>query len=438
MPTENTNAHLSGDLVKDLSSMKWTHTNLVDLHKKGVHWFDPDFLPTWIPALTYTAYSRAGLTPPVALPTYFPDDISETITKWLDENHYRLKMGGRNYLGNEFNIQPAEMFNTAKCRICIVRLSDYPTVDGAFGHYLIGNFVSDFSDDIFVDYAFMPMNDDVNKLMAAGLPMMFSNTAKRGLYEFDILIISNSFPQERITWPLMSIKSGIPLHKWERLDESLPYSKRCPIIVGAGLGATFIENFCADNPRHGLGEDGMIDCALIGEGELLDLKIAQQYIYSVVEGGMSKREFLESLDNEKFSGYYYPSRVLWEYGDKVHTKRNYKGEVIGEEKFEGGGGIVSCSIVDEKEKTLHVVAGVGSDEFAMMEESNVTFIRNKEAGVDLTKLGESYQDPKKIAEFAKNSVLELKMAEQQAWDEAEKVGTAQPSKPTTFIPIRNI
>lgn len=62
----------------------------------------------------------------------------------------------------------------------------------------------------------------------------------------------------------MSIKSGIPLHKWERLDESLPYYNRCPIVVGAGLGATFIENFCADNPRKGVGEDGMIDCFSAG------------------------------------------------------------------------------------------------------------------------------------------------------------------------------
>lgn len=85
MPTENTNAQLSGDVVKDLAAMKWTHLNLVDLHAKGVHWFDPDFFAYVGSCIDLHCILTCWADPPVALPTYFPDDISETITKWLDE-----------------------------------------------------------------------------------------------------------------------------------------------------------------------------------------------------------------------------------------------------------------------------------------------------------------------------------------------------------------
>lgn len=364
---------------------------MVDLHAKGVHWHDESFMPTWISPLTYAAYARSGLTPPVALPTYFPDDIHIKIRKWLNDNYFKLYKGGSQYMGNEFNIMPESKWDTAKCRVCIIRLSDYHNVDGAFGHFLISNFINDFSDDIFVDFAFQPNQADYAKFMEAGLPLVFSNTTHRPLTDFDFVLVSNSFPQERIHWPLMSIKSGIPLYDWERMSEDLPYHLKCPILMYAGLGATYIEALLADNPIHGVGANATASAVIVGEGEVIDLQIFQHYIQTVVNQGRSKKDYLNSMNNSKFSGVYLPSRVLWEYGDKVHIQTNYKGEELARTTWEGGGAIKRVSLIDEENMELHVISGSGSDEYKMMEASNINFVDHVAKGTDLTALGESFK-----------------------------------------------
>ena len=178
---QNTNDLLSPKVKDELRKTKWSPTNLVDLHKMGVHYHDPSFLPHFISPQTYNAYVRSGLTPPVTLPTYFPSDVDQRIEKFLNENFYKLSGGGIQYLGNEANVMPASQWDKAKCRICIMRLSEYQNIDGAFGQYLISNFIGDFSDDIFVDFAYHPEYSDVPKMLEAGIPLVFSNTMHKAL-----------------------------------------------------------------------------------------------------------------------------------------------------------------------------------------------------------------------------------------------------------------
>lgn len=395
--SRDTNALLPLNLREEIKRRKWTPGNLVDLHKMGVHWHDDKFMPVSLDPLTYAAYFRSGLTSPITLPTYFPDDTQDKIKRFLEFNYFKLAHGGAQYLGNEFNIMPEEKFETAKLRVCILRLSTYADIDGAFGHYLISNFVEDYSDDIFVDFAFRPDDSDYSKLMDAQLPLLWANTTKRPLQDFDLIIISNSFPQERINIPILLLKSGIPMYRWERMDKTLPYYDKCPIIVAAGLGASFIESMASDNPVKGVGENSWVELNAIGEGELLDLKLFQHYI-NVREDGGGKEEFLATIDNEHLSGMYDPTRVLWEYNDKIHQMRDHLGKPVGEPVvWEGGGSIKRVSLIDPDTETLHVLAGAGSEEFEAMEAANVNLLDYLRGPIDLEEMAKKYTRVKRAA-----------------------------------------
>lgn len=130
---------------KKLYNTKWDPNTNIDLHKMGVHYFNPDYLPTNLDLDTYLSIVRRGLTPPNALPIYIPDNYNKHIDNWLDYNYYKLTQGGVQHLGNECNLQKAEDFEKAKIRVCFCRISDYDTCKGAFGGLLINNFIQDFT-----------------------------------------------------------------------------------------------------------------------------------------------------------------------------------------------------------------------------------------------------------------------------------------------------
>lgn len=398
-------------LRQKLEQYAWRPNNLVDLHSLGIHYHDEQYLPVHIDPMTYLAYVRAGMCPPVSLPTYFPEDTQARVKKFLDLNYFKLSMGGVQYLGNEFNVQPESDWEKAKTKVCIVRLTPYNTVDGAFGHFLIGNFVNDFYDDIFIDFAFAPEEGDDIKLMDAGLPLLFGNITKRPLTDFDVVIFSNCYPQERMNIPFMLIKSGIPLYRWQRWDHSLPYYQKMPIIAVAGIGAYFIEGTMADHPIKGVGENAMHDIALIGEGEMLDLKVFQQFEHLVYQDGKTKEEFLASLHNPHFQGVYDPRNVLWEYNDKVHTQVDHKGNQIGEPTvYPGGGSIKRVSLLDHENQERHVLAGSGSDEFKQLEASNINYIDNIRTMPDPSVLADKYVKPDAV-ETRKKRFISIKQVD---------------------------
>jgi hypothetical protein len=352
----------------------WSPNRYIDLHQRGVDYFNPEYLPVKVDAQTYNSLVRRGLTPPMALPVYFKKDSVHTkLNAWLDFNYYKLFNGGVQYLGNEANIQPARAWDKAELKVCFVRLSAYEVVDGSFGHHLVANWITDFTDNIFIDFSYMPAQLDVPKFLGAGFPLMFGYTTKRPLSDFDVVIFAQSYPQERINLPLALVKSGIPLYKWERWDASLPYYEECPLVLSAGLGSSFTENVCGDNPVHGVGANSLVDWVLIGEGEMAALKFLQEYLYCR-KAGESKLTFRDKITNIRHKGLYDPSRVLFEYGDKEYIERDRQGNVLDVRTYTGAGDIKRISLIDDTTETLHVIAGEESEEFQDMEGVNQEYL----------------------------------------------------------------
>ena len=360
----------------DLKEIKWLPNDNIDLHKLGVHYYTPEYLPTDMDPLSYITLYRRGLTPPTALPVKFKEGVHNDLNKFLDENYHNLHMGGVSYLGNEFNVQRAEEWDEKPLKVCFCRISPYTIVDGGFGHYLINNFVQDYSDKVFADFAYIAEFSDVGEFITNGFPILFGRTTKRPISDFDIIILATIYPEERIHLPFAMARSGIPLHKWERFDKNLPYRDKCPITVAAGIGASFIENYLDDNPIHGIGQNSLFDHVVINEGELVDLKYFLQYFNTVIEDGGTKEDFLNEINNERHSGCYDPTKILFEYADKKTVEKDFNGKVLSEKTFIGGGNIKSISLVDDDNETLHVLKGEGSEEFEDLVPIQDQFIKN--------------------------------------------------------------
>lgn len=232
--------NISQELRYKLAQYDWDNPQTpLDLHKLGVHFFCEEYLPTRLSPETYATYLRRGLTPPNALPIFIPSDTSTRIKQFLDMNYYKLSNAGVQYLGNEANYHKPEDWDKSDIKICFVRISDYETMDGAFGGQLIANFIRDFTDNIFCDFAYFPHPTDISKIMDADLPLMWGNISKKPLLDFDIIYIGTSYPGERVNLATSLVKSGIPLYRWERFDETLPYSKKLPLVCLAGIGGSF-------------------------------------------------------------------------------------------------------------------------------------------------------------------------------------------------------
>lgn len=365
-----------------LNCFEWGENSFLDLHGMGVHWYSPEYMPTIMKPEVYAALSHRGLTAPISLPLYFPrGGVHERIDDWLEFNYFRLSRGGVHYLGNECNLQSADAWDSAECRVCFCRLSPYAVVDGSFGQHLVGNFITDFTDNVFIDYAYLPDSLDIPLLYGQGFPLMFGNATKRPLSDFDIVFFAQSYPQERVNAPVMWVKSGLPLYRWERFSSDLPYGD-LPLVVGAGLGASFIENLTGDNPVHGLGGNSLFDHVLIGEGELAALKYIQEWIRVVKRGGGTKLDFMGCITNTVHEGLYDPSCVLYEYADKVHILRDRAGNELGREVFEQAGSIRRISLIDEATKTKHILVGEGSEEFADMLPIQKAYLKQLGDGFD--------------------------------------------------------
>lgn len=382
--------NLSPDLKAKLSRMVWNENTNIDLHALGVNYYNPEYLPTWISPAAYAGMLHRGLTPPMALPIHVPENTKDRIEKFLEFNYHKLTDAGVQYLGTEANVQKAEEWDSKKLKVCLCRLSDYHTLDGAFGGYLIGNFLTDYTDDVFVDYSFFPNPADLPKLYEADLPIMFGSITKRPLTEFDIVIIASSYPGERVNLPVALLKSGLPLYRWQRFAQNLPYRQHTPILALAGIGASFIENMLADNPRYGLAGNAAADHILIGEGEMMDLKYIQQYFNTVILDGGTKEDFMRSITNTAHTGVYDPSLVLFEYADKIHTTRDHTGKILAEQVYQAGGHIKSIYLVDHDEKVKHSMAGRDSQEFRDLEPINAQYQLRFAANLDPAELGRRY------------------------------------------------
>ena len=85
---------MDNELKNKLKNFEWNPKSFLDLHSMGVHYFDPDCLPTQIDVLTHSVMHYKGLTQPNCLPRYNDSDMKSRIEEWFNRNFYKLHQGG--------------------------------------------------------------------------------------------------------------------------------------------------------------------------------------------------------------------------------------------------------------------------------------------------------------------------------------------------------
>lgn len=258
----------------------------------------------------------------------------EQTKRWLAANYSKLEDGGFHYLGGEPNTQNPEEFEGADLRILILRLSTYDAVDGSMAHSLLSQIARETGNKIgakvFCDFAFLPPRKDYDLFDEVNIPVILPVITKRQPADFDMIFVSHAVCLERINWPRMAIKSGLPLFKKERME-----TPGIPLIFMGGAHAF------ADEDMHGFFDEdqehyGLVDACILGDGEAAIPKMVKLWMQektdSVGEGRMfgftkdkeGKEKFLYTCHTRFVPGMYEPDKYdhTYENGKLVDIRPN--------------------------------------------------------------------------------------------------------------------
>lgn len=145
-------------------------------------------------------------------------------------------------------------FDNSKFKVLIVRLSEYKDVSKSFSHLLIYSEIKKISNEIFVDFSFLPPLKLHSLFSFEKIPLMVGRRSFYSSDDFDLILISNSHLLELLNLPYLFKNSGIPIYNKYR-DEKFP-----PIILG-GLNASLTL------PLFKSKDISMVDGLFLGEGE---------------------------------------------------------------------------------------------------------------------------------------------------------------------------
>lgn len=145
-------------------------------------------------------------------------------------------------------------WNEASQRVLILRLSRFEDVQRSTPHLFLANEIRQADADAYVDMAFLPGPEDARVLRERGLPAVVGTQSTRGLGDFDLVLVSNSYVLELVNLPWLLARSGVPLWAGER-DDRWP-----PLILGGS-------NASASHAIVRQDGDCIVDAIFFGEGE---------------------------------------------------------------------------------------------------------------------------------------------------------------------------
>ncbi|MEI6807843.1 MAG: hypothetical protein WCN95_03905 [bacterium] len=174
-------------------------------------------------------------------------------SKFMRENLYQLKQADQlRPVPNPTFANP--VFEKAKLKVLIVRLSPFRDVDRSTPHLFLADAARRAEPKSYVDMCFLPVLRDRQFLIGAGVPLLMGMESFRTVDEFDVVLVSNSYALELINLPYLLANSGIPLDAGKR------EAKWPPVILGGS------NTMCAQAIIREDGES-FADAVFFGEGE---------------------------------------------------------------------------------------------------------------------------------------------------------------------------
>ena len=167
-------------------------------------------------------------------------------------------------------------FAVASARVLILRLSPWRDVASSTPHLFLAQTVRHAIPKSYIDFAFLPLAGDRRLLREAGLPLALGIQSRRGIADFDLVLVSNSFVLEAINLPSLLQDAGFSPWSDERTEDA-------PTVILGGSNA--FAAHCLVRP-DGV---GVPDAFFFGEGEGSLMPILQAW---QAAAGQPKRERL--------------------------------------------------------------------------------------------------------------------------------------------------
>jgi radical SAM superfamily enzyme YgiQ (UPF0313 family) len=146
------------------------------------------------------------------------------------------------------------MWEKAAFRVLILRLSPFVDVQKSTPHTFLAGESRAAVPEAFIDMAFLPRPQDAALMSGAGLPLILGTQSHRGLGEFDLVLVSNSWLLEQVNLPWLLAHSGVPVWAGGRGEE-------WPLILLGGSNASAAHALVKPDG------DCVADAIFFGEGE---------------------------------------------------------------------------------------------------------------------------------------------------------------------------
>lgn len=236
-----------------------------------------------------------------------PKDFSHVTPEYIDSairQNLHKSSDPAIYAGKDFNTDDPALYDSAKLRVLICLLSgpDAKTISAT--HLVLNTIIKEHcGDSVYVDFTFFPARTDLEYFYDKKIPIWWGLRSRRKATDFDILFVSNSICLERIHIPRALRDSGIPVFKDQRMQGEYP------LILLGGANALNVEDLHGEYEGH----QGMVDCVLLGDGEVTIPKFLDIAMDSKLSQSPEIRQaFLRYLHTAKdggpIDGYYEPDK----------------------------------------------------------------------------------------------------------------------------------
>ncbi len=183
-------------------------------------------------------------------------DHSEFILK----NFYKME-GYRIFFPRKNPTFNNPVFEDARLRVLIVRLSPLQNIRESITHHFLFQEIRRELPWAYIDYSFFPDPKNIRLYIENKIPFSLGIQSLHSINEFDLVLISNSSTLELFNLPYLFVNAGIPALKSER------QTLRPIVIMG---GSNVLMSQCAISQEG----DSFIDALFFGEGDGAVGKIA--------------------------------------------------------------------------------------------------------------------------------------------------------------------
>ncbi|HOW96740.1 MAG TPA: hypothetical protein P5567_07660 [Kiritimatiellia bacterium] len=227
----------------------------------------------------------------------------EELERWIAARRGELAGGGIGLDGGEPGRMEPGLFDAARVRVLIARLSSYRDVLHSITHRML-YWAARNADGAFVDLAFWPPPRDAALMARDGVPWWFGTASRQPPARFDVVAISLSVQQEALNLPAAMRRSGLKLSWAARAADA-----RHPLVLLGGNAAGAAPFLHGD--AEGKDSGGLVDAVCFGDGLTWLPRVLSAWAEARATG-MDRPEFLARLARD-LPGTYVPAFYRHEY-----------------------------------------------------------------------------------------------------------------------------